>query len=160
MYGQYNWNSDGIRTPRYPCRCAHSVENVRTILATIRELNFSGDHEHDVVWHLLYNCDFIFASASFRKPGPAQSTKAQINKEQKEIMKHRQERMIEKMSENIKDSHSSSASHNKPAHPITSKSLTQKTKEAFDAKKLTTSMSTFKSFQSILIEQAKLMSWL
>jgi len=45
-------------------------------------------------------------------------------------------------------------------HPITGKPLAEKAKMAFDAKKITASLNSFKSFQAIMIEQARLMSWL
>ena len=44
--------------------------------------------------------------------------------------------------------------------PLSGKTLAEKTKAAFDAKKIEPSFSSFKSLQSIMIEHARLMSWL
>jgi hypothetical protein len=45
-------------------------------------------------------------------------------------------------------------------HPITGKAYASAATKLFDQKKLTASPQTFKSFQQIMIEQARLMSWL
>lgn len=44
--------------------------------------------------------------------------------------------------------------------PLSGKNLAEKTKAAFDAKKIDPSFSSFKSLQSIMIEHARLMGWL
>lgn len=46
------------------------------------------------------------------------------------------------------------------AHPITGKAYAAKVTEAFDPKKVKDPVSAFKSFQAIMIEHARLMSWL
>jgi len=47
-----------------------------------------------------------------------------------------------------------------PDVPITGKTYAEKTKQAFEVKDLRANLSTFKSLQGIMVEHARLMSWL